>query len=116
MNKYICKDCLENNFNLKINEIPFNDYNEYSNINSFSCDKCNECGGSNLIKVYNVGSTYVRGYGYKDIKGAKNDMDLHLMTNNSDPYGKSRKPGEKRDVIERLKKNQMINKNPKKMY
>lgn len=46
---------------------------------------------------------YTRGYGWKDRKGAKRDMNLHKLTND-DPYSQYRADGEADDLADRLRK------------
>ncbi|MDP1712582.1 MAG: zinc ribbon domain-containing protein [Candidatus Nanopelagicaceae bacterium] len=74
------------------------------------CGKC----GKKCEKVFNTSFTsYTKGYGWFDKKGVRRDMDLHKLTHN-DPYGYMRQPGEKSDLIEKLKKGGK--RNPKRRY
>lgn len=77
---------------------------------------CPVCNGTNIKKIFMVASTYVGGYGYLDKKGAKNDMNLHLMQTNQDPYKEHRKPGDSDELVQKLRKNKEFNSHPKTMY
>ena len=75
--------------------------------------KCPQCGGTNTEQAFlSVPMTYVRGYGWLDVKGRRNDMNLFKLQND-DPYEGMRQPGEKDDLVHRLKKGGKFNANPK---
>jgi putative FmdB family regulatory protein len=75
--------------------------------------KCPQCGGTNTEQAYlSVPMTYVRGYGWLDVRGRRRDMNLFKLQND-DPYRGMREPGEKDDLAHRLRKGGKFNTNPK---
>jgi hypothetical protein len=115
---FICDDCLEKKTGKPTSDLSVKEYNincvqlmfKVKRKPSDTSDvKCEACGGSNTRKVMGLNTSYVLGYGYMDKSGAKNDMDLHLMTNDADPYGEHRQAGEKQNVIKKLQKNKEFN-------
>jgi putative FmdB family regulatory protein len=66
--------------------------------------KCPKCGSVDTEQHFGmVPMFYVKGYGWLDKKGRRRDMNLHKLQND-DPYAKYRVPGEKDDLVHRLKK------------
>lgn len=118
---YICDDCLKEAADGDVKSLNVDEYNyicgeltfevEHSSSDVISL-KCELCGGSNIRKLMTPPTTYVRGDGYKDKIGAKRDRDLHLMLSN-DPYASSRKPGDKLDIINKLRRGKEHNKRAK---
>ena len=78
--------------------------------------KCPECASTDTRKIFGIESSYVRGYGFLDKKGVKNDMDLHLMTTGNDPYKSSRTNSDRKEVVTNLQKKKERNKRPKKIH
>lgn len=66
---------------------------------------CPRCGCKDCkISMLGVNvSSYIKGYGWKDYKGARRDMNLYHLKN-SDPYSKHRVPGEVDHIESNLKK------------
>ena len=108
---YVCKDCI--NKESSSDEISSDDYNNICNKIKWKIKHpalqhptiiCPHCNSNNTTKIMSISTSYIRGYGYVDKDGARNDMDLHLMTTDKDPYHSSRKPGEKNEVITKLRR------------
>lgn len=77
---------------------------------------CPECGGVNTEQAFlSVPMTYVRGYGWLDVRGRRRDMNIHKLQND-DPYKGMRQPGEKEDLAHRLRKGGKFNTNPKRFF
>jgi hypothetical protein len=114
--KFICKTCIEKATGKSVYDLPVDLFNQIKAAKSFSGDCCLECGGRNLIKVFGIETSYIRGYGFLDKQGVKRDMDMHLMVKNQDPYAEHRKPGEKREVIRKLQKAKEHDKKPKNVH
>ena len=76
---------------------------------------CQQCGGLGK-RVFIMADSYVRGYGYADKRGAKNDMNLHLMVTGQDPYGKQRNSSDSKDIVERLRRNKEHNPRSRDIY
>lgn len=115
---YTCFDCIQTETSKSVQDLEVSLYNELCDKYKFlvkmgiGCNevqKCPICGSENTHRLLGMQSNYVVGYGFMDKRGAKNDMNLHLMANNADPYKGHRPTGEKHDVIHRLKKNQQRN-------
>jgi hypothetical protein len=115
---YICNDCLKEAAACDIKDIPVDEYHyicsllviEVSHAPNQAVDlKCETCGGTNLKKLLTPPLSYTKGYGYLDKAGTTNDRDLYLMTENQDPYKSSRKPGDKQEIIRKLRKNKEFN-------
>ena len=67
--------------------------------------ECPRCGGHNCEKTFygtNI-TSYTRGYGYLDRKGAKRDMNRYKL-NMEDPYAPYRVPGEVDHINNQLNK------------
>ena len=77
---------------------------------------CESCGSTNMQKILGIKTSYVRGYGYTDKKGVHNDMDLHMLTSDRDPYAEHRQPGEKKELERKLRKKKEYNTNRKSVY
>jgi len=116
MNQYICKSCL-NNIGVDVDKLNAVDYNKIASEHSFSTDSnaCPKCGDKNIIRIFSVLTTYVRGYGLIDKDGMKRDSDMHAMMHGNDPYASIRPPGESKEVIRRLQKAREHNPRPKKV-
>lgn len=117
-NEYICRNCTESYFNKPVEDVNFTDYSEYVKKNSWLKDeKCPKCESRNIIKVYSCSAAYVKGYGYTDKMGAKNDMDHYLLASGQDPYENSREdPTEVDRIKKRLDKNRKHNPNSKDIH
>ena len=63
------------------------------------CPVCN----NKAKKVIQRVQSYLRGNCYLDIAGCKKDMNIFKLQND-DPYGHMRQPGEKEDLITKLKR------------
>jgi hypothetical protein len=63
---------------------------------------CPVC-SSKARKVIQSVHSYFRGNCYLDIAGCKREMNIHKLKND-DPYGHMRQPGEKDDLINKLKR------------
>ncbi len=114
--KYTCISCIEKEGGSPARDLSVTEYKKLSNKYAFDGDgktPCPVCGGNDLRKLISVETSYIKGYGFLDTKGAKNDMDLHLMSNNADPYASSRSDTEKREVIGKLQKKQSRDKKTK---
>ncbi len=110
---YICETCLTEYAKRPIKELSVPDYQALCAQLAFQVqhstkDKpevvCPKCSGDKTKKLLGIDSSYIRGYGYKDKDGAKNDMDLHLMVTDNDPYKEHRQAKDKEDTIRRLQK------------
>ena len=77
---------------------------------------CPKCGSSDSRKLLGFSTTYVRGNGYLDKKGCKNDINLSLLTTGKDPFATSRTPGEVRDLTNKLRRNKEFNGKPSNVY
>lgn len=77
---------------------------------------CPVCDHEELVKLFGMLDTYVRGYGFSDRIGMIRDMDLHTMVNDKDPYKEHRLPGEKNEVIRKLQKSKDRNTRPIKVH
>ena len=66
--------------------------------------KCEKCKSTKMERNISGGYCgYIRGEGLvRDKGGAKRDMNLYQLQND-DPYSKYRVPGEKSDMVERMK-------------
>jgi rRNA maturation protein Nop10 len=74
--------------------------------------KCPKCGSVDTAQHFGtVPLFYVKGYGYLDVKGRRNAMNVHKLQND-DPYAKYRMPGEKDDLLHRLKNKGKRNSKP----
>lgn len=124
--RYACIDCLERiSGGKKISQMSMEEY-------IILCDKievkvkhkasekptitCISCGSINMQKLLGMKTSYIRGYGYTDKKGVHNDMDLHTLTNNRDPYAEHRQPGEKKELERTLRKKKEHNPHRKSVY
>tara|TARA_R100001244_G_scaffold25113_2_gene25411 strand:- start:72845 stop:73300 length:456 start_codon:yes stop_codon:yes gene_type:complete len=65
--------------------------------------KCLVCEGAARKVMQRTGATYIRGNGYLDTKGCRRDMNLYKLQKD-DPYGHMRQPGEKDDLVNKIKK------------
>ena len=65
--------------------------------------ECPVCDGESR-KVIQRTEGYIRGNCYLDTKGCKKDMNLWKLQND-DPYGYMRPPGEKDELIAKIKRN-----------
>lgn len=72
---------------------------------------CQLCGHKATRIIGKLSEFYFRGDGYLDKVGARRDMDLYKM-NKDDPYGYMREPGEKDDLMDRLRRGGKHNPNP----
>lgn len=63
---------------------------------------CPVCEGS-ARKIISVVNSYIKGNCYLDIEGCKKDMNLYKLQND-DPYGHMRPPGEKDELIAKIKR------------
>lgn len=114
MNKqFICLDCIKKKTGKSARDLPVDVFNQLRDEMAFRGNECPSCGGRNLSKVLGMETSYIRGYGYKDKKGAKRDMDLHTMITGKDPYKEHRRMGEKRDIITKLQKGREHDTRPK---
>lgn len=77
--------------------------------------QCPKCKKTNTEKTFiGTGITfYTRGYGWLDVKGRRNDMQLHKLMSD-DPYKAMRQPGDKEDLANKLRKKGKFNSNPNK--
>jgi putative FmdB family regulatory protein len=76
--------------------------------------KCPKCGSTDTAQHFGmVPMFYVKGYGWLDVKGRRNAMNLHKLQTD-DPYKRYRAPGEKDDLVYRLKNKGK--RNPKRQY
>lgn len=64
--------------------------------------KCPVC-DANARKVIQRVTSYFRGNCYLDVEGCKRDMNIYQLQKN-DPYGHMRQPGEKDELISKLKR------------
>lgn len=64
--------------------------------------KCPVCEGTTR-KVMCAVPSYVRGNCYLDVEGCRRDMNLYKLQNN-DPYDYMRQPGEKEELIAKIKR------------
>lgn len=111
---YICKKCIENKIGRSIYDLSVSEFNIVKHEECFIDDMCPDCGASDgITQVYGIETSYVRGYGFLDKKGVKRDMDMHLMNKNQDPYKDHRKPGEDREVMDRLRRSREFDKRSK---
>jgi len=102
--QYICKKCAEKFAGCSIDNMSMLMFDSIREHKHFS-GSCPECGSSeHRIKLFGIQTSYIKGYGFLDKKGAKRDMDIHLMTKGHDPYSSHRQEGEKRDVVNKLQK------------
>lgn len=110
---YICVDCAEKSVGKSLSNLGVREYQELCgrmafpvkhDANGIVSVQCQACGGTNTKKIVGLSATYIRGYGYLDKKGVKNDVNLHLMTSGNDPYAKYRTSGDKSDLIGKLRK------------
>lgn len=74
--------------------------------------KCPKCNGKTHKTLPNRITFYTRGYGYLDKPGARRDMNVHKLVHD-DPYKKMREPGEKDDLLYKLRTGGKHKKNPK---
>jgi hypothetical protein len=63
---------------------------------------CLNCSGKTRKVIRSVNS-YFKGNCYLDIASCKREMNIHKLQND-DPYGHMRQPGEKDDLISKLKR------------
>ena len=77
---------------------------------------CPNCGSEDCRKLLGFASSYIRGNGYLDKNGAKNDINLSLLTTGNDPYAKYRMPGESNELANKLRKNKEFNSKPSNVY
>lgn len=114
MNKqFICLDCVKKITGKQARDLPVDVFNQMRDNMAFCGDTCLSCGGKNLLKLFGMETSYIRGYGFADKKGAKRDMDLHTMVTGRDPYKEHRKIGEKRDIITKLQRGKERSTQPK---
>ena len=112
---YICDDCLRDAGECEITELSVETYNYLCSVLYFESKKdvadiaCVRCDGTNIRKLLTSPTSYIKGYGYLDKTGATNDRDLYLMINDKDPYESSRKPGDKQEIVRKLRKNKEHN-------
>lgn len=111
--QYVCDDCLRAIAGREPADIPVEQYNELLGRLSFPVNHtitenpqivCPKCGGQHTRKVPRMDCSYVRGYGYMDKKGVKNDMNLHLLQTGADPYAKHRNVGDQGELVRKLQK------------
>lgn len=77
--------------------------------------KCPLCESAARKVIQKVGATYIRGNGYLDKKGCTRDMNLYKLQKD-DPYGHMRQPGEKDDLMHRIKKAGQHDPKPQRFY
>lgn len=119
---YVCEDCLQQHSDKPIGELSVDEYQALCTRMAFPVKHgikekpeiaCPACKSTKTKKLLGLDTTYVRGYGFSDKDGAKNDMDLHLMVSGNDPYKEHRKDGDKQDVIHKLQKKQEFDRDSK---
>ena len=77
---------------------------------------CPRCECDDTQKIAMPPTSYVRGYGYVDKNGAKNDMDRHLMVTGQDPYAEHRRSGDTGKIIKKLNEKTKYNSRPKDIF
>lgn len=66
--------------------------------------KCPKCGETDTeVAFLTVPISYIRGYGWLDVRGRRRDMNLHKLVND-DPYANMRQPGEADDLATKLRR------------
>jgi len=75
-----------------------------------------EHGHGNMQKLLGLANSYVRGFGYLDKRGIKNDMNLSKMVEGDDPYAHCRPAGDGQELIGRLRKNKVFNPRPRRVF
>lgn len=115
---HLCLDCVKTETGRPAGELPVPVFNAVRDKMAFMGDGtiCPVCGGTNISKIFGIGTSYIRGYGFADKKGVRNDMDLHTMATGNDPYKEHRQLGESSDVIHRLQKRKEHDTHPKTIH
>ena len=117
---YICLDCIKTQTGKSAYDLPVEVFNELRAKLTFSSKSkepiCPVCGSKNIVKSLGMETSYVRGYGYSDKAGVKNDMDMHVMATGSDPYKEHRQTGETDEVVRKLKKAREFDAKPKTVH
>lgn len=102
---YICNNCS--------NEDRWLIFETNHGMNEKPKVKCPKCGGINTEQTFRtVPLSYIRGYGWLDVKGRRRDLNLYTLRNR-DPYEHMREAGEADDLAHRLKAGGKFNTNPK---
>lgn len=122
---YYCRDCLAKKANKPVDDLSVDEFNQLitelavevsHNIGEKPQLSCQSCGGNNMSRALHMKTSYVRGYGYRDKDGVKNDMDLYQMVTGKDPYAQHRRTGDQRELVKKLRKRKEINTKPKNTY
>ena len=114
--QHLCKVCIKAKTGKSARDLPVQLFNQLRNEMAFTGDKCPTCGSDDLIKLFGIETSYIKGYGFADKKGTKRDMDLHTMINGRDPYPENRQMGEVRGIIGSLQKDREHKKRPKSIH
>lgn len=110
---YTCNNCIRRRCSDQVKNLSVAEYKRLSSEAAFQVVhgpddhpevKCPVCGSADTQKVLSIETSYVRGYGYLDKKGVKNDMNLHTMLTGNDPYKEHRKAGDQSELINKLRK------------
>jgi hypothetical protein len=116
---HICKSCCAK-AGINLATANMEQFQKASSEFSFETDvaenaACPVCESFDCHRMPAFSAAYVRGYGFMDKKGMKNDMNLYHLQN-KDPYAAHRTATDKRDLESRIRRSKDFKPKTKSVY